>query len=127
MSQAWLQVAGLLLDMLGVLLVAGEWLIAQAQERRALDIEAGRQRHDDSLERFKRIPNAQPAMLEHMERVASMQRQVAQSRLGEARVYYGRRRYAVIYVGLGCVVLGFALQLMGAWPGCCAWAGIAPQ
>jgi hypothetical protein len=128
MSQAWLQVSGLVLDMVGVLLIAGEWLLAQRQDARAEAIDQSRHRSESQLERFRRMtPNADPRMLEHMERVDAMQRDRSRASLAETRREFGRRRLGTIYAGLVFVVTGFALQVLGAWPGCCLWLGILPS
>ena len=54
MNQAWLQVAGLIVDLIGVCLIAGEWLVAQRAEKRLLEIEARRDSSDDNRQRMMR-------------------------------------------------------------------------
>lgn len=128
MTQAWLQVAGLIVDFLGVSLIAVEWLIAQRGERRLLEIEARRATSDDGRQRMVRMtPNMSPEMVRHLETVSEMERRMAAQRTEQARTQVGQLRVKVIVLGLVFVLVGFVLQLAGAWPGCCVWAGIAPS
>ena len=127
-TQAWLQVAGLIVDFIGVSLIAIEWLIAQRGERRLLEIETRRSTSDDGRQRMMRQSrNMPPEMVRHLETVSEMERRMAMQRTEQSRSEVGRLRVKVIVVGLMFVLIGFALQLAGAWPGCCSWAGITPS
>ena len=119
-TQAWLQVAGLIVDFLGVSLIAVEWLIAQRGERRLLEIEARR-----ATSVLYYVTSA--VTVRHLETVSEMERRMAAQRTEQARTQVGQLRVKVIVLGLVFVLVGFALQLAGAWPGCCVWAGIAPS
>jgi fructose-1,6-bisphosphatase/inositol monophosphatase family enzyme len=127
MSQAWITVAGLCLDFLGFALIAWEWLLAQRAERAALEIAEAQERQQASRDLLSRSPTGQnPQMQRHMEAVAQIEARSTKSRLEETRNVFAKRRYGAIYAGMAMVVLGFALQLMGALPGCCRVLGIAP-
>lgn len=123
MTQAWLQVIGLCLDFVGFALIAIEWLLAQrseAEQRRILDMQA---RANESRGHLART-TADPAMQRHLEVVARMEQRRTDLAVGATRESYTRRRYGVIYAGMGLVLLGFVCQLLAAWPGCCSAIGI---
>lgn len=131
MSQAWLQVAGLVLDFLGFALIAWEWLIAQRAERaqraiearHARDMEMSRlmQRHSQSMN-----PHASPHMQTHHQVWDDMRTKAASRAIETAREDYARMRYGVVFTGMAFVVIGFALQVAGTIPGCCAALGVVP-
>ena len=130
-AQAWLQVAGLVLDFLGFALIAAEWILAQRQERAALAIEAAQARQAESMAYLQRAstgmsPHAASSSQRHFEMMADSQRRMADQRLGSVRQYYGGLRSGVVYAGMAMVCLGFILQLLGNWPGCCRLIGIMP-
>ena len=120
MSQAWLQVAGLVFDIVGFGLIAWEWLIAQRHEARELAIETARARQDQAYAYLQRATrDANPAMQRHYEMSADMRRRRAEHEIDQTRRVYTGLRYRVVYAGMVAVVLGFVLQLLAAWPGCC--------
>lgn len=127
MSQAWLQVAGLVLDIVGFGLIAWEWLIAQRHGAKELAIAAARTRQDEAFAHMQRaMQQPNPAMQRHFEMSADMRRRRAEHEIDETRRVYTGLRYRVVYAGMVAVVLGFVLQLLAAWPGCCAAIGITP-
>lgn len=131
MSQAWLQVAGLAVDFLGFALIAWEWLIAQRAERAQRAIEA-RHARDMELSRLMQRqsqgmnPHANPHMQTHHQVWDEMRTQAANRAVETTRADYARMRYGVVFAGMLLVFLGFALQVAGTIPGCCAAFGIIP-
>lgn len=126
MAQAWFQVVGLMLDFAGVCLIAWEWLAAQRQEKALLAIEEARARSEEANQRMARVQPANDTMQRHFEAVNDMQRRMAQSRSAHSRSHYGGMRVRAVAVGMTLVALGFVLQMLGAWPGCCRLLGILP-
>lgn len=125
MSQAWLQVVGLVLDFMGFALIAMEWLLAQRAEAEQRAIVEQQARAAESRGHLARAA-PDPAMQRHLEAVARMEQRRADLAVGATREHYARRRYGVIYAGMVLVLLGFVCQLLGAWPGCCRAIGIVP-
>lgn len=130
-SQAWLQVGGLIADFFGVALIALEWMLSQRQDSSARAIEEAQARQAQSMAMMQRTraaanPAATASFQPHYEMMTDQQRRMAEMRLGEVRRQYGQMRHGVLYVGLVFVALGFVLQLLAAWPGCCAAIGITP-
>ncbi len=134
MSQAWLPVIGLIVELLGVLLVSWEWFAAQRQEAAERAIEAAHARGEESMAHLSRAQtsgqaspqNLNPAMQRHFEMTRDMQRRMTQSRVEETRRAYRGMRGRAVAFALLFIAAGFAIQLMGAWPGCCRAVGIWP-
>ena len=96
-NQAWFQVAGLILDFLGVALIAAEWLLAQRQERIQRDIEdtAARSRAGfEFMESARATPN--PQMQKHHEMAMQQSRRVAEAKQAQVRVRYGGMRVRAV-------------------------------
>lgn len=130
-GQAWLQVGGLIVDFLGVALIAIEWMLAQRQELSARAIEEAQARQAQSMAMMQRTraaanPAAAASFQPHYDMITDQQRRMAEMRLGETRRHYGGMRHGAIYAGLALVSAGFVLQLLAAWPGCCSTIGITP-
>jgi hypothetical protein len=130
-SQAWLQVGGLIADFVGVALIALEWMLSQRQDSSARAIEEAQARQAQAMAMMQRTraagnPAAAASFQPHYDMIADQQRRMAEMRVGDVRQRYGQMRHGAVYVGLTFVVLGFVLQLLAAWPGCCAAIGIAP-
>lgn len=126
MSQAWLQVIGLGVEFLGVLVLAWEWFAARRQdlaERRLAEAQA---RREDGVVGLQRTQSANPQLQRHFEMTLDMQRRMTARELDATRASYGGMRGLAVSLSLILVSLGFALQLLGSWPGCCAAIGIAP-
>jgi hypothetical protein len=122
MSQQWLNVLGLALDFLGFMLLLREWWLAFFSERRQIEMQ-------EQLERMQAMRNLRPRTPgEHnpFEALERMQDQQATRGARTAhRTAMGARR-ATFIVSPTLIALGFALQLLAAWPGCCRpW--IIPQ
>ncbi|MGH6814332.1 MAG: hypothetical protein ACREC6_01360 [Hyphomicrobiaceae bacterium] len=127
MSQAWLQVIGLILDIVGFALLALEWLLAQRAESAIRAIEEARERQDEGAAQIARtMKDPHPSFQLHWDMMAQNRRRLAKTQLGTTRSFFERHRYGAIYAGMVCVLIGFLLQLMSAWPGCCTMLGITP-
>ena len=130
-SQAWLQVGGLIADFLGVSLIALEWMLSQRQDNSARAVEEAQARQAQAMAMMQRTraaanPAAAASFQPHYEMMTDQQRRMSEMRIGEVRRHYGEMRHGAVYVGLVFVALGFVLQILAAWPGCCAALGITP-
>lgn len=118
-SQTWLSVAGLCFDFAGVMLLAFEWWTALKAEAREAEL-------DDFERRIApgpMIPRAggpHQAVFDHMR---EQHKAAARSRRGTSARGMRRGAFALAMILIAC---GFALQMLGTWPGCCVWAGIVP-
>ncbi len=126
MSQAWLQVFGLIIEFLGVLLISWEWFTAQRQEAAERELLKSQARTDESHAMMQRVQPAHPSMQRHLEMTRDMGRRMTEARVGEVRRHFGGMRSRTVAFALLFVVAGFALQLLGSWPGCCRALGIMP-
>jgi hypothetical protein len=103
-----------------VILLAWEGWLALSAERREADI-------DDSERRLAPHPsmprsnNPHQAVFDHMR--AQHAADVKSRRRSATR---GMRR-GWFAVAMLMIALGFLLQILGSWPGCCAVIGIAPN
>ena len=124
MHQQWLTVAGLALDFLGFCLLLREWWLAFFNENRQLQMEEEfeRQRAMRQMTRAHRDPTERNPYesLERMQDEAALRKARASHRSA-----LGARKSVFVMATL-LIILGFALQLIGAIPGCCPpW--ISPQ
>jgi uncharacterized membrane protein len=122
MTQQWLTVLGLTLDFAGFMLVLREWWLAFFNEKRQIEME-------ERLERMRAVRNLRPRAPGEPNPFAQLERmqddQAIRSARGIHRAAMAARR-ATFVLSVVLIVLGFVLQLVGAWPGCCPpW--IAPQ
>ena len=122
MTQPWLTTIGLALDFAGFALLLREWWLAFFNEGRQLEME-------EQLERVRAMRNLMPRdpgqrnPYERLER-AQDEQAIRKARSFHRQAMAARKRMFILSILL--IVLGFALQLAGAWPGCCRpW--IAPQ
>jgi hypothetical protein len=122
MTQQWLTTIGLALDFAGFALLLREWWLAFFNEGRQLEME-------EQLERVRAMRNLMPRdpgqrnPYERLER-AQDEQAIRKARSFHRQAMAARKRMFILSILL--IVLGFALQLAGAWPGCCRpW--IAPQ
>jgi len=122
MTQQWLAVVGLALDFAGFMLLLREWWLAFFNEDRQLQM-------DEQLERMRALRNLRPVPpsqsnpYERIERVQDEQAIRTARNLHRAAM---AARKATFAFATTLIVLGFALQVAGTWPGCCPpW--IAPQ
>ena len=122
MTQQWLNTVGIALDFAGFMLLLREWWLAFFNEERQIAME-------EQLERMRALRNIRPrAPGEHnpYETLERMQdEQAIRKARGIHRAAMSARR-ATFLISTGLIVLGFVLQMLGAWPGCCPpW--ITPQ
>lgn len=126
MSQAWLQVAGLVVEYLGVLLLAWEWFTARRQDQAERDIAELQARREESRAGLERIQTDNPHMQRHFQMTRDIDRRMTNARVEDTRRRYGGLRGWTVALSLALVTAGFALQLLGSLPGCCAALGILP-
>ena len=126
MSQAWLQVIGIIVEFIGVLLISWEWFTAQRQEAAERAIAAAHARQDESMARMQQLQPANPQMQRHFEMSRDMQRRMTETRVTETRRNFTGMRTRTVAFAMLFIVAGFVCQLMGAWPGCCRAIGILP-
>lgn len=126
MSQAWLQVIGLVVEFLGVLLLAWEWFTAQRQEHAERALVEDQSRREDGMAMMARAQAGNETMQRHFEMTRDVQRRMTASRAAETRRRYGGLRARAVALSLVMVTLGFALQLLGSWPDCCRLIGVVP-
>jgi hypothetical protein len=127
MNQAWLQVAGLVFDILGVGLIAWEWILAQRAERGLRALEQEREQAQKSLDELRATGALGPDSLQpFITALHDSDRRLVEHRRRVMRRWFEHRRYRAIYAGMLLVLVGFILQLMGTWPGCCTGLGVRP-
>lgn len=126
MAQAWLQVIGLVVEFLGVLLLSWEWFTAQRQERAERALEASHARNEQALAQMQRHRTPDPGMQRHYEMSRDAQRRMTEIRVEDTRFVYGGMRSRAVTFALAFIAIGFIIQLLGAWPGCCRGLGIIP-
>jgi hypothetical protein len=122
MTQQWLTTLGIALDFAGFMLLLREWWLAFFNEGRQMQLA-------EQLDRMRAMRNMRrraPGGRDPFEQLDGMQDQNAiRNARAEHRAALAARRGAFL-LATALIVLGFALQLVGAWPGCCPpW--IAPQ
>ena len=117
-DQAWLNVAGLALDFLGVLLLAWEWWLALSADQREAELEA-RERQLQPSPMMPRPANPHQAVFDHMR-----EQQTSGARSRRLAATRGMRRGWFV-LAMGLIAGGFLLQMLGSWPGCCAWIGVS--
>lgn len=122
MTQQWLTVLGLALDFAGFALLLREWWLAFFNESRQLEMA-------EQLERMRAMRTLIPRNpgernpYESLER-AQDEQAIRRARSEHRQAMAARKRMFTLAIVL--VVLGFSLQLVGAWPGCCPpW--VTPQ
>jgi hypothetical protein len=122
MTQQWLTVLGLFLDFLGFMLLLREWWLAFFNEGRQLEME-------EQLERMRALRNLRPQAPGQRNPFEAIERMQDDSAIRKAR---GAHRAALaarkgtFLLAMVLIIAGFVLQVVGAWPGCCApW--ITPQ
>jgi hypothetical protein len=122
MTQQWLTTLGIALDFAGFMLLLREWWLAFFNEGRQMQLA-------EQLDRMRAMRNMRtraPGERNPYEPLDRMQDENAiRNARAEHRAALAARR-GVFLLATMLIVLGFALQLVGAWPGCCPpW--IAPQ
>jgi hypothetical protein len=115
MTQQWLTTLGIALDFAGFMMLLREWWLAFFNEGRQMELA-------EQLDRMRSLRNMRPSApgsrnpYESLDRFADEQA-IRKARL-EHRAALAARR-GVFLLATGLIVLGFLLQLIGAWPGCC--------
>jgi len=123
MTQQWLTTIGLALDFAGFALLLREWWLAFFNEGRQLEME-------EQLERVRAMRNLRPREPGQRNPYESLERVQDEQAIRKARGIHrhamaARKRMFILSMLL--IVLGFALQLVGAWPGCCPpWIASQP-
>ncbi|HEY1243878.1 MAG TPA: hypothetical protein VGF29_03510, partial [Hyphomicrobiaceae bacterium] len=113
---------GLALDFAGFMMLLREWWLAFFNENRQMQLA-------EQLDRARAVRNIRPRAPGEGNPFEQLERMQDESAIRKARAEHhaalAARRRTFLAAGL-LVVLGFLLQLAGAWPGCCRpW--IAPQ
>jgi hypothetical protein len=122
MTQQWLTVLGLALDFTGFALLLREWWLAFFNESRQIEMAEQLERMQAMRTMIPRNPGERNPY-ESLER-AQDEMAIRRARTAHREAMAARRRMFVLAAGL--IVSGFALQLVGALPGCCPpW--IVPQ
>jgi hypothetical protein len=122
MTQQWLTVLGIALDFVGFMLLLREWWLAFFNEARQLAME-------EQLERMRAVRTIRPRAPGEPNPWESLERVQDEQAIRKARTLHRAAmaaRRGTFLVSMILIVLGFLLQIVGAWPGCCPpW--IAPQ
>lgn len=126
MQQGWLQVAGLVMDLAGVMLLAIEWLVGYRAQQR--EEQAG----DHAVRQLKSLAFAQQAtrderMAEHYRMVIDQAKDRARSTASEIRRQGHQIRLPVFLLALALIVVGSLLQILGSWPGGIPAIGVVGQ
>lgn len=126
MTQQWLQVVGLVVEYLGVLLLAWEWFAARRQDQTEHAIAEQQARREEGRAALQRVQSGNPQMQRHHEMTRDIDRRMVAAQVDATRRRYGGLRARAVAVSLLVVTAGFALQLVGSIPGCCVAIGITP-
>lgn len=122
-SQQWLSVAGLGLDLLGFALLLREWWIAFFNEGHQMELE-------EQHERMRALRNMRPAPASGQQNpFAAIERMQDEQAVRKARSAHrsamAARKGTFVFATV-LIVVGYLLQIAGTWPGCCPpW--VAPQ
>jgi hypothetical protein len=122
MTQQWLNVLGLALDFAGFAMLLREWWLAFFNEQRQIELEEQQER----VRTLRNLRPPQPGTRNPFETLERVQDEAALRRArGEHRSAMAARK-GTFLTATALIVLGFLLQIVGAWPGCCPpW--VAPQ
>jgi hypothetical protein len=122
MTQQWLTVLGLALDFTGFMLLLREWWLAFFNEARQMQLA-------EQLDRMRAIRNIRPRAPGEVNPYETLERVQDEQAIRRARAEHGAaltERRGTFLVATLLIVVGFVLQIIGAWPGCCPpW--ITPQ
>lgn len=125
MSQQWLAVGGIALDMAGFAILLFEWYLAFFNEGRQLDFQ--RRLEQDRKQRAFSQAHAPESLRAHLQTNARMMEEMALRRAWEEHGGTLVRRKIAFAIATILILLGSLLQLAGSWPGCCTAVGIVPQ
>jgi hypothetical protein len=122
MTQQWLTTLGITLDFAGFMLLLREWWLAFFNEERQLVMA-------EQLERMRALRNMRPRQPGDPNPFEAIERMQDENAILKARTAHRSAlaaRRATFLISTTLIVVGFILQIVGAWPGCCPpW--IAPQ
>jgi hypothetical protein len=115
MTQQWLNVLGLVLDFAGFMLLLREWWLAFFNERRQIEMQ-------EQFERMQSMRNLRPRAPSEHNPYEALERMQDQQAVRKARDVHrsamGARR-GTFLLSTTLIVVGFVLQILAAWPGCC--------
>ena len=115
MTQQWLTVLGITLDFAGFMMLLREWWLAFFNEGRQMELA-------EQLDRMRGMRNIRPRAPGERNPFESLERMQDEQSVRKARSEHRSAlaaRRGVFLLATTLIVLGFALQIVGAWPGCC--------
>jgi hypothetical protein len=115
MTQQWLTVLGIALDFSGFMMLLREWWLAFFNEGRQMELA-------EQLDRMRALRNIRPRAPGERNPFESLDRMQDEQSVRRARTEHRTAlaaRRGVFLLATTLIVLGFVLQLVGAWPGCC--------
>ena len=123
LTQQWLSVLGLGLDLAGFALLLREWWIAFFNEGRQIELE-------EQNERMRALRNLRVASPPGQQNpYAAIERMQDDQAVRKARTAHRAAmtaRKATFILATVLIIVGYLLQIAGSWPGCCPpW--VAPQ
>lgn len=126
MPQQWLTVIGLGIDFVGFCLVLREWWLAVFNEARQIELEEQLERAR-ALRTFARSSASGHPPHNPYETLDRMQDEMAIQKARTLHRQAIRARRGIFVLAAALIVIGYGLQIVGAWPGCCELIGILPQ
>lgn len=112
MIQQWLTVLGLALDFAGFAMLLREWWLAFYNEGRQIEME-------EQLQRMQSLRNLRPVPQGGADPFANLNRMQDESAIRQARTAHrtamASRRMTFLVASV-LIIVGFVLQLAGAWP-----------
>jgi hypothetical protein len=121
MTQQWLNVLGLALDFAGFMLLLREWWLTFFNERRQIEM----QEQFDRMRAMRTMIPRDPGQRNPYESLERAQDEQAIRKARETHRAAMMARRGTFIFSTALIVVGFVLQIIAAWPGCCApW--IAP-
>ena len=122
MTQQWLTTLGIALDFAGFMLLLREWWLAFFNEGRQMELA-------ERLDRMRAVRTLRPRAPGERNPFEQLERVQDESAIRTARAEHRNAlaaRRGVFLLATALIVVGFVLQIVGAWPGCCPpW--VAPQ
>jgi hypothetical protein len=115
MTQQWLTTLGIALDFAGFAMLLREWWLAFFNEGRQMQLA-------EQLDRARAMRNMRPRAPGERNPFEQLDRMQDDSAIRTARAEHRSAmaaRRGVFLLATALIVSGFALQLAGAWPGCC--------
>lgn len=112
MLQPWLTVVGIALDFAGFMVLLREWWLAFFNEARQMQLA-------EQLDRMRFVRTLRPIKPGERNPYESLDRFADEQAMRKAREEHRAAlaaRRAVFLLASGLIVVGFALQLAGAWP-----------